>query len=344
MASYTYSFQMKFNGASMSGSIDKSLYPSLGDSLNTLDALHFTSTSGDSTIVNGQVTTNFTYPAENLNVYTAGKSFVLFSLEPWITSALLLHTQSDRIGALNYVYRNDPVKFKLKNHSDEGFDRFFFEDSPLLEARYLSYDKASPIDVREIEETLPSIASINDISTVSIRDALHSAMFWIHRANEAGGAQGIDFSGIHARFRDLWSAFNALFSLEDGRSERENIVSYMNNRPYAHEFINQYTEQRTQVVRSFADASLTLRKRNQHLSISEEVKHFLAVKQGVDSAYVPELTADLEGALLLSIYSVRNKSFHGGELEAATERVRECIDVLDRFLKVCIIGEIRAAT
>ncbi|MDQ0172826.1 hypothetical protein [Paenibacillus tundrae] len=343
MASYTYSFQMKFNGASVNGSINKNLYPSLGDSLNTLDALHFTSTGEDSTIVNGQVTTDFAFPAENFNVYHAGKSFVLFSLEPWITSTLLLHTQSERIGALNYVYRNDPVKFKLKYHSDEGFDSFFSADSP-LEARYMSYDKADPIKLQEIEETLPSIANFNNISNASIKDALHSAMFWIHRANEAGGTQGIDFSGLHARFRDLWSAFNALFSLESVQGERDKIVNYMNNRPYAREFITKYTEQNIQVIRSFADASLTLRKGSRYPSISDEVKHFLDVKQSVDSACDPELAADLEGALLLSIYSVRNKSFHGGELEAATQRVRECIDVLDRFLKVCIIGEIRSAT
>lgn len=344
---YIYSFQMKYKGASVNGTVDNAQCKSLSRGSATVDLLNFESTEPDSTIVKGQVTTRFTFPSADLNIYMEGKSYVQFTLDPWITSAMILHTQAARVGALLYVYRDSPIAFKLEGYSRDEVKNFLIPHETTLEARNLSYDKACPIKIQDIETMLPDIAKIDSLTTVSIKEALHNALFWLHRANEAGSIQGIHFSGIHAKFRDLWSAFNALFAQENG-SERENIVSYMKNRPYAKAFVSNYCDRNVGVLQRFADASLTLRRGGGNnvriLSISDEIKHFLQLKRGDDSGYVTEFTEDIESALLLCIYAVRNKSFHGSDLEAATERVRECADVLDGLLKACIIGELQSAT
>ncbi|MFE5324700.1 hypothetical protein ACFQ88_39285 [Paenibacillus sp. NPDC056579] len=353
MAYYSYSFEMIFSGVSVNGTVSNELCKDLSGTHTMLDTLEFQRHSDEETLIKGKVTTSFTYPPANIDAYGDAFQYVLMNLEMWVHKALMLSLRPARVGSLPRVQKKGQTTFSLLEISNEGFN--MPPKYSTMEGFRVLNEISDPIEIKDLETALTNVSKLQGVGETDIEDAVQRALFWMGSANDAGNGTGLHFHEIVSKFRALWTAYNALYYLESGarftsregtiiQGEKAEIIMYMNNRPdFAKSFLSSYATRRTVILKSFAGASLKLRKGSGYVNVSDELNYYLDKQMNPIGPRLPAptLTNDIEEALLMCIYSIRNHNFHGSNLENALSLLRESIDVLEGFLRHSILEELK---
>ncbi|UKS29622.1 hypothetical protein LOZ80_12075 [Paenibacillus sp. HWE-109] len=352
MSHYVYDFEMQFEGVEFDGSISNAMCAKLGSDNTELNSLEFQTKGNQATSVKGQTTTTFTLPTDPSISFAAFK-YVVNDLTQWIFNTLLLSNTSSRNNGLIRVRKKGNTRFKLIERSLECCHVETTYET--MEFDRINYDSASvPIQISSFEKSLGDVSKIKGVRTTGTKDNVERALFWMNNANGIGNEVGLRYHEMIAKYRSLWTAYNSLYDLETNshfnprvggtlEGEKAEIIMYMNNRLFAKTYLMNITAGRIHFLNSFINADLKVRKGRGKVNVSTELSYYVdehIYPHGPRLFPEPVLTNNMEEALLMCLYAIRNDNFHGGNLENAVSFVRECIEVLEGFVKHCILEEL----
>lgn len=179
---------------------------------------------------------------------------------------------------------------------------------------------------------LANLSDINDYAPKLLKtrdDAIHTSLFWISTANifPEDTRAGCNFV---EKFMFTWMAFNSLYKRDDVGGEQRQIEAFIDDNDEIKNIINNLFTVYKNEIKSFVVAEVRLNNNN---DLYNQLDAYLTGTPLVNSP-------SLEKTLMLCIYAVRCKIFHGENSNKFFNLLRLCIELLEPVIKGYIIKKI----